>query len=134
MASPKKQILVHKKQEKRIIKLAIKSGVFDKERLKELYWAEFRPQGRPRRKNKNGYRWGRYYQELYYATSDYWGECNEHSIVSEFFQMLYYGLNHFTDDGDRIGKNISPNTRPKLIKYLKGLKPNSYVEEFNYPI
>lgn len=121
---------VHKKKEKRLVRLALKSGLVDEEKFKGLYWAEFHCFGMTKRK-RDGWRNFKYLTELYYDTTDYWGEGSEHSITSEIHDLVYW-----TDVvyNESTGKVIGPNTNLKLkgiIQYLKSL-PRVYHKQIGF--
>lgn len=102
------------KQEKRIVKLLYKKGMLDNFKLEELYWASYLKTGKKYWYGSKGktYRWPEFYPEVYYSTSDYWGECDEHSVVEHIQQTLYW--THIDE------RNWNPNNgeMPKsLFKY-----------------
>lgn len=86
------KLRIWKKQEKRIVKLLYKKGFLETFKLSKLYWEEFHPLHRKKKRIKNGIKYGGnvYAPEIHYSTVDYWGECDEHSLVAYIIDLLYW--------------------------------------------
>lgn len=117
------------KEEKRIVRLLYRKGFLEDFKVNELYWAEyywFRKKTR-RYKSVDGgkYRYPVYMPEVHYCTTDYWGESDEHSIVSHVLDVLYWGNIDTTDWDEESGEypksTFRKMTRPQFIKYLQTL-------------
>lgn len=112
------------KQEKQIVKLLYQKGFLQDYKVDDLYWAEYHWRNRKKYKFNDGkYSWPVYMPEVYYMTTDYWGESNEHSIVSTIKEQLYW--EHIETEGWDIELGGYPPskfkimTRSQFIKYLK---------------
>lgn len=111
-----------RKAEKRIVRLLYRKGLILLP-LDRLYWAAYKPERKPNRKSKSGYRLSRYYDEVYYDTTDYWGEVDEHPLVDRAQDELYWGgVDTVTWDGE----SFPPSTfnylsRRGFENYLKTL-------------
>ena len=81
---------VWKKQEKRIVKLLYRKGLLNDFKLSELYWEEYKLLHKRKRKHKRVYKFDKYAPEIHYSTVDYWGECDEHSLVDYVLDKLYW--------------------------------------------
>lgn len=117
------KILKHKKEEKRLVKLLYKKGLLKDFKLKDLYWNAYSVLRKKKRKHGRKYRHLIYLPEVHYATTDYWGEVSEYSIVKHVDEMLYWE-NADSDKLDINGYPISTwkyMSRIKFIKYLKTL-------------
>lgn len=117
------------KDEKRIVRLLYRKGFLEDFKLNELYWAEYHWYRKKTRvykhKDGNKYRYPVYMPEVHYSTTDYWGETNEHSVVSYVLDILYWG-NIDTTDWDEESGEYPKSTFPKMnryqfIKYLQKL-------------
>lgn len=126
-----KYIRTHIKQEKRILKLMYKKGIFDLLRvdIKRLGW-EFLLEGRKGRRRKGEYSFSDYLPQLHSYTCDYWGEWDSDSIISNYQEYLFWTTgSEFTDMGypeDGLILN-----RHQLIKYLKALPIKRNDSKFN---
>lgn len=131
----RKYIKTFIKQEKRLVKLIIEKGLlFNDINPNELYWAEFR-HGKYHRKYKSKakYRKWDYLPEIHYATCDYWGEGDEHSLVSHIKEGLYWA-NVITEpipDEAFPESTFKNKSRKALIRYLKTLKTTVKVNGIN---
>lgn len=100
------KVRIHIKQEKQIVKLLYKKGLLNKKEVESLYWAAYSRLTRPK-KSKEKYRISIYLPEIHFCSYDYFGEADEHSIVSA---KTEYGNNF---------KNV--RSRRKIIQSLKCL-------------
>lgn len=112
------------KQEKQIVKLLYQKGLLQDYNLDNLYWAEYHRHNNKKYKSSYGkYSWPVYMPEVHYMTTDYWGESDEHSIVSLVKEHLYW--EHIETEGwDFELGGYPPSkfkimTRGQFIKYLK---------------
>ncbi len=114
------------KEEKQIVNLLYRKGLLKDFKLKDLYWAEYNWHNGKKYKSSNGkYSWPVYMPEVHYCTTDYWGESDEHSIVSTVREHLYWE-NIETEGWDIELGGYPPSkfkilTRGQFIKYLKKL-------------
>lgn len=79
----------HIKEEKRIVKLLYKKGLLKDYKLNNLYWASYKWFG------KKTYKWGKhrfpvFLPEIYFCTTDYWGECDEHALIDHIIEGLIW--------------------------------------------
>lgn len=114
------------KEEKRIVRLLYRKGLIKDFKVSDFYWAEYNWLGKRLRRSKdNKYRFPIYMPEVHYCTTDYWGESDEHSIVSHVLELLYWSDIDVSDWDETSGvfpkSNFKRMTRPQFIKYLKGL-------------
>lgn len=112
------------KQEKQIVKLLYQKGLIKDFSIDDLYWAEFSWFGKKKYKSKHSkYSYPVYMPEVHYMTTDYWGESDEHSIVSTVKEHLYW--EHIEPKvWDMELRGYPPSkfkimTRSQFIKYLK---------------
>jgi hypothetical protein len=115
------------KQEKRIVRLLYRKGLLDGFKLRDLYWAEHHWFRGKKYKSKNTkYKYPIYMPEVHYCTTDYWGEADEHSVVSTILDHLYW-INVDSGDLDRTEYEFPKSTfnwsmsREQLINYLSKL-------------
>lgn len=98
--------------------------------ISELYWESYRRFGK-RYKNKK-FTYGKldnYLDEIYFATFDYWGECDEHGLVSWIIKQLTWNNipNQFYDPmADDLWEvynqsNFKFKGRRWFMRYLKSL-------------
>jgi hypothetical protein len=128
MASLRKRIKRFKKEERLIVKLALRKGLINKDKANELAWQEFTQacKSRTPRKltNGNNYRPKLYYPELMYTTFDYWGEGSEHSVVGDINYHYFLIQNPIDEETGHFhtpeGK-FNKVTRIGLIKWLRSL-------------
>lgn len=113
------KLLTRKKHSKIIAKLAFEKGIIDKKIYDNLYMEEYNIYKRPKKKNKHGYRFTRYYRELHYCTVDYFGEANEFSIIYHIKEAIYWTTSLFNDNGETIEHGKSFLKTKDLIKYLR---------------
>lgn len=110
------------KDEKRIVRLLYKKGMLpDNIQVDNLYWEYFRTNGRQRKRGCQ-YSFHNYLPEVHYCTYDYWGECDEHSVIENVKEGLYW--KYSIGEYDTYGWPISSFTfkgRTWFIKYLKSL-------------
>ncbi len=121
----KSQIKLWKKQEKRIVKLLYKKGFLKDFKIENFYWESFKWLNRKKYKSKGGYRLPQYVPELHFTTVDYWGEGEEHSIVDNVLDVLYWNNmenNEISEDYevyyDYPKSGFKIKTREQFIKYL----------------
>lgn len=115
------------KQEKRIVNLIYKKGLMPKEFkiLEELYWAEYHNSLKTYKSKEKKYRFAEYYPEVHYSSTDYFGECDEHSLVKHIFEYMYWDniINEEEIPEDGFPKsNFRIKNRNSFIKYLQNLK------------
>lgn len=121
------------KEEKRIVKLLYRKGLIDMP-LKELYWAEYYRTNKMYRSSSGKYKHSEYFPEIYYGTTDYWGECDEHSLVDTILQGLYW--EHVIDVNADVELGYPESTfkcksRRWFIKYLSALKTVNFDNKIN---
>lgn len=121
------------KQEKRIVTLMYQKGLitgkgrdlFYEFKLEDLYWAEYKWLRKKKYKSKGGYKYPLYMPEIHFGTVDYWGECDEHSLVDNLIDSLYWehvDYETWDETSGEFPKSKFPRlNRVQLIKYLKGL-------------
>jgi len=89
----KKYIKKHLKDEKRILKLMYRKGIFDmlKIELKSLGW-EYLLSGKRlrKRKGKRKYSYTEYLPELHTYSTDYWGETDSRSVIFFLKEHLFW--------------------------------------------
>lgn len=131
----KKYIRKHLKDEKRILKLMYKKGIFELLRIKleDLGWEYFLYGKRQRRrKGKNKYAFRECLPELHEWTQDYWGEGDSHSVVGSFREYLFWETISMED----VDENGFPNkgvyySNQKLIEHLSSLPTKNNDSKFN---
>lgn len=79
-----------KKHSAIIARLMLKLRWIEPKFFNKLYWESYRSSKNKRRKRNGWYNFN-YYTELYYSTRDYWGECDEHSLINLVYDMLVDG-------------------------------------------
>ena len=135
------------KEEKRIVRLLYRKGFLKDFKITELYWAEYNWLNNKKYKTKHKYD-GRFYRfpvympEIYYYTTDYWGESDEHSIVSTIKEKLYWSEVDTENWNSELGypkSNFPKLSRRQFIKYLDKLptiisdnKINKIVKRYSY--
>lgn len=117
---------VWNKQEKRIVRLLYRKG-FDLD-LSNLYWASYKETGKKYRHKGSTFSYTGYRDEVYFCTWDYWGECDEHSLVDCFIEMTTWenvpaDVLKNCDDMWKVYSlsNFQYKGRKWLIKYLSAL-------------
>ncbi len=109
------------KDEKRIVRLLYRKGLIQ-HKVGDLYWAAYRRSGRFYRNGEHKHTI--YLPEVHYATSDYWGECDEHSLVDSISEEFYWNNllpdEEYSDDYPK--SSFKFKGRTWFIKYLRGLK------------
>lgn len=114
------------KDEKRIVRLLYQKGFLKDFKITDFYWAEYYWYNKRKRKSRCGkYSFPVYMPEIHFFTTDYWGESDEHSIVSYVLDVLHWS-NIDTTDWDETSGCFPKSTFPKMsrsefIKYLKTL-------------
>ena len=93
--------------------------MIDKELYNDLYIEYYTEYKRPKRKSKLGYRFTRYYPELHYCTVDYYGEADEHSIIHNIEEQIYWSTVDINNKGEIIKHGQSFLKTKNLIKYLR---------------
>lgn len=131
----KKHIRKHLKDEKRILKLMYKKGIFEVLNidLKNLSW-EYLLYGKRlrRRKGKNKYAFRECLPELHEWTQDYWGEGDSHSVVDSFKQYLFWETAREFDEASGFPINHKyPVKNKQIIKYLNNLPTKNSNSKFN---
>lgn len=119
------------KDEKRIVRLLYRKGFLKDFKVDELYWAEYNWFNRKKYKSKPNsydgkcYRYPVYMPEVHYCTTDYWGESDEHSIVSHVLDLLHWSnidTTYWDGESDVFPKSSFPKmSRKQFIKYLENL-------------
>ncbi len=114
------------KEEKRIVYLLYRKGLLKDFKVSDFYWAEYNWLGKRLRKSKNNqYRFPIYMPEVHYYTTDYWGESDEHSIVSYVLDMLHWqhvDMDNWDDtSGEWPKSTFKRMNRNQFIHYLKQL-------------
>lgn len=114
------------KDEKRIVRLLYRKGFLKDFKVTDFYWAEYNWFNKKKRKSSCGkYSYPVYMPEVHYFTTDYWGESDEHSIVSHVLDALHWGNIDTTDWDEESGEfpksTFRKMTRPQFIKYLQAL-------------
>lgn len=116
---------IWKKQEKQLVKLMYQKGIIDTLRVvnnvNDLYWQNYTIASGKYKSGK--YKFLRYYDEVHYFTSDYWGEGDEHSLVGAYLDLLYWGnIKYDNVLGDVVPMKKIRLGRRQIIKRLKKLK------------
>lgn len=114
------------KQEKQTVKLLYRKGLLKDFKIKELYWNEYYRTGKMYRSSDGKYKHSEYFPEVHYSTTDYFGECDEHSIVSHISDLFYWE-NVDTEKWDEASGDYPESTfkyrsRKHFINYLRALK------------
>ena len=122
------KLLTRKKHSKIIAKLLLKKENIDKKFYDNLYIEYYRIFKRPKRKNKYGHRFTRYYPELYFFKVDYYGEADEISVIYMIEEEIYWNTCIFNENGETIKHGLHFNKTKDLIKYIrvKNLKWEQY--------
>jgi len=119
----KKYAKKHLKDEKRILRLMYRKGIFDLLRidLKNLGW-EYLLTGKMlrKRRGKRKYSYRECLPELHLFTYDYWGECDSKSVISILIDHLYWVKSESVDEHG-FPVNSKYFKRAELIKYLSDL-------------
>jgi hypothetical protein len=130
----KKYIRKHLKDEKRILKLMYKKGIFEILRinLKHLGW-EYLLYGKRqrRRKGKNKYAFRECLPELHEWTQDYWGEGDSHSVINSFKEHLFWETAKEFDEESGFPINHKHAKNSFLIEYLTKLPTKNNDSKFN---
>lgn len=110
------------KEEKITMRLLYKKGLLEGFKIKDLYWQEYY-YTKKHCKTKGGFCHCIYMPEVYYSTTDYWGETDEHSVVDHVKQDLYWGAVDVSEmDEDGLPQSKFPRmNRRQFIAYLKRL-------------
>jgi ribosomal protein S8 len=119
------------KEEKRIVYLLYRKGFLKDFKVCDLYWEEYRwhdrklYKGRENKYDGKRYKYPIYLPEVHYSTSDYWGETDEHSVVSHVLEELYWRHIDTTDWDPDSGvfprSTFKKISRVQFIYYLKKL-------------
>ena len=116
-----KEIQIWKKQEKRIVRLLYRKGLLSDFKLSELYWEEYHRLRSRKKKHSRKYKNSVYAPEVHYSTTDYWGECDEHSVVGHVKEKLFRSTESIFIEGEcRIERNV----KKCICKTIH--KPNRY--------
>ena len=123
MATNPKQKRLWIKQEKRIVRLLYRKGLLSDFKVSDFYWAEYHWSNKKKYRSKHSkYRYPVYMPEVHYGTTDYWGEGNEHSIVDNILQSLFWenidNENWDSTSGEWPKSTFPSMNRKQFIKYL----------------
>lgn len=115
------------KDEKRILKLMYKKGLLNKYKIDELYWDNRVSIGHGIKYKspliEDGYYWSYCLApELIFMIPDYWGECDEYSLIDDVLERLFWD-NIIDEYADEPESTFNCKGRTWLIKYLSSL-PN----------
>ncbi len=118
------------KDEKRIVRLLYRKGLIKET---DLYWAEYRHSGRTIKSPNGKYRHTVYFPEVHYCTTDYWGECDEHSIVDSILDNMHWSDLKPWDEKESTypESNFKYKGRAWFIRYLSKLKTVRNDSEIN---
>lgn len=127
----KKYIRTHLKNEKRVLKLMYRKGMFEVLGIKInlLDWECLLKGKRGRKRNKK-YNFHDWLPELHSYSCDYWGEWDSHSVVSSMKDYFHWELSEEIDKnyGFPKGKYF---TTLELIKHLNLLPTKKHNSKFN---
>jgi len=115
-------LLTRKKHSKRIAEL--RAGIIEQHLFDGLYLESYEKQRKPKKKfrHQGQVRFTRYYPELFYASTDYFGETNETSIINHVSEYLYYEVNKIDEmTGNMIKPVTCFNNTLSIIRHLKNL-------------
>ena len=126
MATNPKQKRLWIKQEKRIVRLLYRKGLLSDFKVSDFYWAEYHWSNKKKYRSKHSkYRYPVYMPEVHYGTTDYWGEGDEHSIVDNILQSLFWenidDENWDSTSGEWPKSTFPRMNREQFIKYLSKL-------------
>jgi hypothetical protein len=126
MATNPKQKRLWIKQEKRIVRLLYRKGLLSDFKVSDFYWAEYHWSNKKKYRSKHSkYRYPVYMPEVHYGTTDYWGESDEHSIVDNILQSLFWenidNENWDSTSGEWPKSTFPRMNREQFIKYLSKL-------------
>ncbi len=127
----KKYIKKHLKDEKRILKLMYKKGIFELLGidLKDLAW-ELLKDGKRQRRRKRKYAFRDYLPELHVWSQDYWGDGDSNSVVDCYKD--YYSWTYATEhDEDGWPLNMKYPTNSFLISFLSKMPTKNNDSKFN---
>jgi len=114
-----------KKHSRIIAKLALKKGIITRKLYNSLYIESFRLNGMYRKRGKHKYRIPRYYRELYYDESDYFGEVSEYAIIDLVRDFLLFNDENLIEPDTFPYKFKNPlHSTISIIKKLRKLKKN----------
>lgn len=122
--------LTRKKHSLRIADLALEKGIIDKKLYDSLYFESYEIQRKPKRRNRHGYKFYRYYTELYWCSFDYWGECSEHGLIDYVWEIIFWTFSQIEAETGEIIKPFKISSTLKLIKFLKSI-PDKGWEEYH---
>ena len=127
----KKYIKKHLKDEKRILKLMYKKGIFELLgiNLNDLSWETLEYGKRQRRRNRK-YAFRDYLPELHVWSQDYWGEGDSNSIVS-YYKQYYFWEYAKERDEDGYPINVKYPTNKILIDFLSKMPTKNNDSKFN---
>ena len=93
-----------------------------------MYWASYKKTGKKYRRKGSTFSSLGYRDEVYFCIKDYWGECEEHSLVDSFIEMMVWentpdDVLKNCDDMSEVYSlsNFQYKSRKWLIKYLSAL-------------
>ena len=118
------------KDEKRILKLMNKKGLLFYYNFDNLYWDNRISIGHSIKHKSSitgsGYYWSYCLApELIYVVPDYWGECDERSVIDDVLEKLFWD-NVIDVDADEPESTFDCKGRSWLIKYLSKLPNKTY--------
>jgi hypothetical protein len=129
----KKYIRKHLKDEKRILKLMYRKGIFKllDINIESLCW-EYLCRGKRLRKRegKRKYSYNEYLPELHTYYSDYWGDGDSKSVIDSFKDYLFWeNAKSFNENGFPLDTKYFKSD--ELIKYLSELPTKIHDSKFN---
>ena len=122
------------KQEKRIVKLLYRKGLIRPDiKIKDLYWQEYHSTNKRYRSKNKKYKFTEYMPEIFFGTCDYWGEWDDHSIVYDVLDGLYWKhtIPSDTNNGDYPKSTFKYNGRQWFINYLNTLPTVNFDNKIN---
>ncbi len=128
----KKYIKKHLKDEKRILKLMYKKGIFETLGidLKDLGWEYLLTGKRLRkRKDKREFSFHEYLPELHIFTKNYWDEGDSYSVVKCLKDYIYFTETDNDEDGFPLNTKYPENR--DIINYLLKLPTKRNDNNFN---
>lgn len=129
----KKYIKKHLKDEKRILKLMYKKGIFEllHINLKDLGW-EYLTAGRKQRKrNGDRFKYRDYLPELHVYSVDYWGEGESNGVVEYFKSYLFWETAEDIDVESGWPINSMKLDNKNIILYLNKMPTVKNDSKFN---
>jgi len=99
------------KDEKRIVRLLYRKGLIDKFHgdITGLYWEAFKRVGKI------------YTPEVHCCESDYWGGCEEYSVIDKVLTCLWNHRSFYDGESEEIKSTFNYKSRKWFIRYLSSL-------------